>query len=196
MEPAAPSHLRASLATSTSSPPPFTSYCLASYRSTLSSFPPSYFIQGCVTFFQEYLDRAVSFTESQLDGADLVARVAQSLTKKFQDRIKVVKSLQAIIEAQYNSFPASNTADECCYVALKEYDTRFKNNTNLDQVCTSGEKTDQATKFVSNDVKERMKKNLKDYPSIKWQFFGSEEGVMTTYPSFRHCDSAYDPRFR
>ena len=36
------------------------------------------------------------------------------------------------------------------------------------------------------------------YPFIKWQYFGSEQGVMTNFPVFddkEDCDK-YDPRYR
>lgn len=41
-----------------------------------------------------------------------------------------------------------------------------------------------------------MKKNLNDFPDIKWQYFGSEKGEMVIYPSNKNCDKNYDPRFR
>ena len=42
-----------------------------------------------------------------------------------------------------------------------------------------------------------MKQNFADVPTIKWQNFGTEEGVYMKYPAHvsAECDS-YDPRFR
>ena len=44
---------------------------------------------------------------------------------------------------------------------------------------------------------EVAEKNIRDSPSLKWQYFGSETGIMTTYPKAmkKDCDS-YDPRVR
>lgn len=67
---------------------------------------------------------------------------------------------------------------------------------NLNEVCTSGEQLASATKFVTNTVCDKMKANLLAHPTIRWQYFGSEGGVMPVYPSFRQCDVNYDPRFR
>ena len=43
-----------------------------------------------------------------------------------------------------------------------------------------------------------MKAISDKYPFIKWQYFGSEEGVLTNFPAYddpENCDK-YDPRFR
>lgn len=43
-----------------------------------------------------------------------------------------------------------------------------------------------------------MEQILTDHPFIKWQCFGSEEGVLVNFPAFQLSDdcSGYDPRFR
>ena len=42
-----------------------------------------------------------------------------------------------------------------------------------------------------------MKENFESIESLKWQYFGSEEGIHVTFPSrlSKACDD-YDPRFR
>jgi hypothetical protein len=41
-----------------------------------------------------------------------------------------------------------------------------------------------------------MRDNLYQYPSIKYQYVGTEEGITVVYPKFKTCSSTYDPRFR
>jgi len=43
-----------------------------------------------------------------------------------------------------------------------------------------------------------MRQILIDQPFIKWQYFGSEEGILINFPAFQLSDdcSGYDPRFR
>ncbi|ELU16026.1 hypothetical protein CAPTEDRAFT_193019 [Capitella teleta] len=52
------------------------------------------------------------------------------------------------------------------------------------------------TKFLNDQIIQVMKENLHLYPSIKFQYVGTEEGVTTVYPRFKSCSSTYDPRFR
>ena len=52
------------------------------------------------------------------------------------------------------------------------------------------------TKFPSEVMLKTMKSSLQGIPSIKWQYFGTEEGVIAIYPAFDMKDKTYDPRFR
>ena len=67
---------------------------------------------------------------------------------------------------------------------------------NLDQACPVGEQLLSATKFVHEQIHDTMKNNLQTHPTIKWQYFASEQGINTVYPAFKLCDDTYDPRFR
>ena len=57
----------------------------------------------------------------------------------------------------------------------------------------------QKIDYVSDEFLEVAIQNLKQYPTLKWQFFASADGILTKYPasprlSARDCYSYYDPR--
>ena len=50
---------------------------------------------------------------------------------------------------------------------------------------------------ISNELLQVMKTNLRSIPGVKWQYFGSKEGVMFSYPAKDTCHlPRYDPRLR
>ena len=51
-------------------------------------------------------------------------------------------------------------------------------------------------RYITESVLRAMKQNLQNTPGLKWQYYGSEEGVVTFYPANQLCDYTYDPRFR
>lgn len=50
---------------------------------------------------------------------------------------------------------------------------------------------------LSEELKQVMRNNEEFEPSIKWQYFGTEFGTHTIYPTRKtdECDT-YDPRYR
>ena len=90
---------------------------------------------------------------------------------------------------------------ECCKVdkSKLKYDERFRSKVDLENICLkiSGSASPNPVHLDEGVFKE-MRDILKTYPFIKWQYFGSEEGVMTNFPVFddkEKCDK-YDPRYR
>ena len=69
----------------------------------------------------------------------------------------------------------------------------------MNNVCTliSGRSTSGARNLEGNVV-ETMKENLKRSPNLKWQYFGSDEGLTTQFPATNTSSdcSFYDNRFR
>ncbi len=56
--------------------------------------------------------------------------------------------------------------------------------------------TSRSVNFPTSAFESTMKNNLKINPGMKWQYFGSELGAMTLFPSTKQCSTTYDPRFR
>ena len=73
----------------------------------------------------------------------------------------------------------------------------FDLQVDLNSMCSMGRglKTGADT-FLTNDVLEVMKDNAIRVPSLKWQYFANEQGVLFNYPLMSFCDDAYDPRYR
>jgi len=56
---------------------------------------------------------------------------------------------------------------------------------------------EQVLKGISSELLQVMKTNLRTIPGVKWQYFGSTEGVMFSYPAKDTCHlPTYDPRLR
>ena len=56
----------------------------------------------------------------------------------------------------------------------------------------------KSPKHLDKEIFKEIKAISEEYPSVKWIYFASEEGVMTTFPAYDDpvpCDW-YDPRFR
>ena len=68
---------------------------------------------------------------------------------------------------------------------------------NLNELCVWGKGLEgSGSKTFANDaVLSVMKENFNLRPNTLWQYFGTENGILTTYPSTRKCNQ-YDPRFR
>lgn len=56
---------------------------------------------------------------------------------------------------------------------------------------------ENSVKYAPGVVLEAFKANLKSNNDIKYQYFGTETGVLFTYPASTASDCHdYDPRFR
>ena len=66
---------------------------------------------------------------------------------------------------------------------------------NSDMMCSVGA-TPSDGEYPTAAVLNAMKANQARIPGLKWQYFGSEKGIMSLYPAKRDCNHNFDPRFR
>ena len=80
-----------------------------------------------------------------------------------------------------------------------KYDMRFRSKVDLNSMCIKIAGTAPKSPIqLDKTIFKEMKAISDEYPSFKWIYFGSEQGVMTGFPAYDDpvaCD-VYDPRFR
>ncbi|XP_070564127.1 VWFA and cache domain-containing protein 1-like [Ptychodera flava] len=146
---------------------------------------------------QEHYNSLVSHAVP-LDGHLIMAKLKKDLTDKFKSRLDALTALHESVLLSYGDDKQATFA-ECCTVEGLEYDSKFGTEIDADAAC---ERVSAAAKVsnprkLTQDVLNTMKTNLQRNPSLKWQYYGSEEGVFTIFPAHRmeSCDT-YDNRFR
>ena len=76
---------------------------------------------------------------------------------------------------------------------------RFRSKVDLNSMCIKIAGTAPKSPIqLDKTIFKEMKAISDEYPSVKWIYFGSEQGVMTGFPAYDDpvaCD-VYDPRFR
>ncbi len=114
-----------------------------------------------------------------------------------------MRKLKKAVEDSYGRSPSYLRQWECCKTKdisdYLEYDSRFRQKVDLDKACVKISGSARSNRrYLDNIFVKEMKKMLNDYPFIKWQYFGSEEGMLTIFPAFedKAACSSYDPRFR
>ncbi|XP_076811762.1 VWFA and cache domain-containing protein 1-like isoform X4 [Clavelina lepadiformis] len=146
---------------------------------------------------QDHFDQ-LTYSDQILEGSTVLDQLVSNLQDKFEKRILTVQQLQRDVESAYSG--TTSTSYECCEFpnSLTEYDLRFKNKVAVNQVCEqiSPEAESFPTRLRPSFV-ESCAQNLVELPSLKWQYFGSEQGVTTRFPALisDSCDD-YDNRFR
>ncbi|KAI0239289.1 Voltage-dependent calcium channel subunit alpha-2/delta-3 [Lamellibrachia satsuma] len=148
--------------------------------------------------YQKYVDLKVRHEKEDLNGHQLVQSMTTSLSAKFTEWIRAVERLRDVLEGGYSDATARPTLPECCSAPLGEKDVRFKQKVNKEEICAVGDGLKKTSdNYVNRDeVIETMKQNMDTAPSLKWQYFASEQGVLFNYPTVGYCDETYDPRFR
>ena len=123
------------------------------------------------------------------------------LSDKFKARFEVAKRLKKAVEDSYARSTKAAPQTECCHInkSTLKYDVRFHSRVDLENVCLKiSDSASPNPIHLDAGVLNEMKDISKTYPFIKWQYFGSEQGVMTNFPVFddkEECDK-YDPRYR
>ena len=136
-----------------------------------------------------------------MDGSAAIPILAASIANKFKERFNIIRELKSAVESSWTTEPG-RTPTQCCQVKNSgqlEYDSRFRSKVDLSRICVKISKNAPASRtHVADSVVEKMKKISQDYPVLKWQYFASEQGVLSNFPAFEDtadCGS-YDPRFR
>ncbi|KAK3750190.1 hypothetical protein QZH41_015424, partial [Actinostola sp. cb2023] len=139
--------------------------------------------------------------EEAIDGSSMIQSLADKLSQKFHARFAAVSNLKSAVESSYATIH-STKSNECCRVNKwdVEYDSRFRQSVKVTDMCTRrAESTTADARELGTNVRVAMETNFKSIPYIKWQYFGSDEGVTTIYPyhavSQADCRS-YDNRYR
>ena len=144
----------------------------------------------------------MQFTETVVDGSALIPNLAASVSNKFKERFLVVRRLKRAVESSWTTSP-TRTPTECCQIANSpkrlEYDSRFRHKVDFASLCVKvSESAPSSRQYVADSVLSEMIDIMRQYPVIKWQYFASEEGMLSNFPAFEDtagCRS-YDPRFR
>ncbi|XP_014676319.1 PREDICTED: VWFA and cache domain-containing protein 1-like [Priapulus caudatus] len=158
-----------------------------------------------VIAMQNYYD-SLNYEETTLDGAVLIQQLADALEQKYRERLEALEGLRASVVQSYREDEAGRSAfhivPDCCNLNsdLYEEDVRFKSKVNTQAMCMSQSAVAPDPghmKRLHDTVLDRMRANLQNVPSLKWQYYGDENGVITTFPSVAKKDChKYDPRFR
>ncbi|XP_077996467.1 VWFA and cache domain-containing protein 1-like [Glandiceps talaboti] len=146
---------------------------------------------------QDHFD-TLEFTHLTQEGSDLIDTLRNSLIQKFSSRVEALKDLKEAIEASYEQ--TQGEFEECCAITSGlEVNSRFAGKElDISTACTRiSDNVTPNGRQLSNEVIDVMKQNYGKIPSMKWQFFGSEDGIFTIYPANK-IDSCtgYDNRYR
>lgn len=114
-----------------------------------------------------------------------------------------MRKLKQAVEEAYGRSLSNSRQWECCKTkdisSNLEYDFRFRQRVDHAKACVKISESARSNRRYLDDLfVNEMKQMLHDYPFVKWQYFGSEEGMLTLFPAFedKAACSSYDPRFR
>ena len=135
-----------------------------------------------------------------MDGKSEIDLLANLLRQRFHDNIFALEQIKTTVENAYSNQQvySSPIYPECCKINPTETDYRFKTKVFRDRFCELRAKyVSKGAKHLSKSLKETMINNLNKNPDLRWQYFGSQEGILSVYPAFKFpsCDS-YDNRVR
>ncbi|XP_039253634.2 VWFA and cache domain-containing protein 1-like isoform X1 [Styela clava] len=145
--------------------------------------------------FQDYYN-TLSFSERELDGSDILVKMANNFGKKFFDRNNVVKSLKKVVE---DSLTLTSHLEECCTLnpSNMEMNDRFKQLIGQGGCQRISKTAERTFGFLSKKFEDACVENLGQMPFLAWQYFASESGITSLYPGIEVEDcGSYDARYR
>ena len=143
----------------------------------------------------------LQYNRQTITGKDVLPSLAVKLADKLKTRFAVAQRLKKAVEDSYNGATNPKPATECCKAEKTrlKYDVRFRSLVDVNNFCAQISSTASPNPVhLDESVLLEMKAIEKTYPFIKWQYFGSEEGMLTNFPVYfneNDC-SKYDPRYR
>ncbi|XP_077995824.1 VWFA and cache domain-containing protein 1-like [Glandiceps talaboti] len=147
---------------------------------------------------QNHFD-SMTFEPLPIEGRTLVEELKTALNQKFLVRVDALRKIRDAVVEMYDQDQGS--FQQCCQVDLSdlEFNSRYGKALDPNTVCTRiSPNAEPNSRHFSHEVIEVMKENFRKVPTLKWQYFNSEEGVFTIYPSNKldSCTDGYDGRFR
>ncbi|KAJ7382937.1 hypothetical protein OS493_031713 [Desmophyllum pertusum] len=155
-----------------------------------------------VADLQQEFDQ-LQFSEEPVNGTQIIFSLTAKIANKFKERFNVVRQLKQAVEDAYSRSQSYSRQWQCCktqdFSYNLEYDSRFRQKVDVAKACVKISGSARSNlRYLDDLFVKKMEQMLNDFPFIKWQYFGSEEGMLTLFPSFEDkaaCPS-YDPRFR
>ena len=122
------------------------------------------------------------------------------LRQRFHDTIFAVDQIKTTVEDAYSSQQVSSSPvnPECCKINPTKTDYRFKTEVFNDKFCeVRAQYVSKDAKYLSKSLEKTMISNMNKNPDLRWQFFGSQDGILSIFPAnkFSSCDT-YDNRLR
>ncbi|XP_077980933.1 VWFA and cache domain-containing protein 1-like [Glandiceps talaboti] len=128
-----------------------------------------------------YVDRAPN-EEQQIQ------QLARRVRSKFSQYLRILSNNKAAVEDLYRihrNTPLTGKLD-CCQLSsdFTKFDAIFQSNISRSRVCDRMSPVTPSGAFnPGRNLTQAFASNLQNFPSLKWQYFISEEGIQTIYPA-------------
>eukprot|EP00050_Salpingoeca_kvevrii_P019384 m.85448 g.85448 ORF g.85448 m.85448 type:complete len:1229 (+) comp8386_c0_seq1:956-4642(+) len=155
-----------------------------------------------VNELQQEIDATV-YTSETVDGATAFSSLLATVTAKVESSVNALFQIVNAANAAFVEDKASaGTFAECCRVQPNEYLSLFKSKVDVTTMCMRyasplrNADTTRDTRVLSN-LRSTYSDNFGSEPTLKWQYFGTRNGVYSIFPSARSSScTSYDPRLR
>ncbi|CAK8690074.1 unnamed protein product [Clavelina lepadiformis] len=154
-----------------------------------------------VSEFQDHIN-GQRHQELRHSSYTIAQTLSKSVSQKFTEKISVVRNLRDAALASVVDKHKWGTWTKCCSmhedILNQTFDSFFSSKVNLQTMCSIHAANSTDMLMPNHIFLMAAEENLKKMPSLKWQYFGSETGILTQYPASltATCKSDYDNRFR
>ncbi|XP_071491032.1 VWFA and cache domain-containing protein 1-like [Diadema antillarum] len=114
-----------------------------------------------------------------------IASKVRAKLRKFQNVLNTNRRTVESLYRQHRSTPISNSVDCCTLARTKHrYDSLFGTNISRDTSCEISSLSTPPSAFIpTKNITQAFKRQLLSNPTLKWQYFSSEDGVHAIYPA-------------